>query len=139
MTDTTKTRPADDVLAGSWTIDGNDEIVTLTDEMFTRDDDTDETETRALAELAAMEQADKVYKERLADLRRATGLTQTEVAHHMGVSQSGVAAIESPTDVRLSTLARYLDAIGGHCELVVEFPDHTRFTIGLQQLVPNRQ
>ncbi len=57
----------------------------------------------------------------------------------MGVSQSGVAAIESPTDVRLSTLARYLDAIGGHGELVVEFPDHTRLTIGLAQLVPDRQ
>jgi hypothetical protein len=57
----------------------------------------------------------------------------------MGVSQSGVAAIESPNDVRLSTLARYLDAIGGHGELVVEFSDHTRLTIGLEQLVPDRQ
>lgn len=132
----TNTRPADDVLAGSWTIDGNDELVTLTDDMFTRHDDTDETEARTLAGLTAAAQADKIYKERLADLRRATGLTQTEVASHMGVSQSGVAAIESPTDVRLSTLARYLDAIGGHCELVVEFPDHTRLTIGLDQLVP---
>ena len=132
------TRTADDVLAGSWTINGNDELVTLTDDMFTRDDDTDETAARTLAGLADMEQADKIYKKRLADLRRATGLTQTEVAHHMGVSQSGVAAIESPTDVRLSTLARYLDAIGGHGELVVEFPDHTRFAIGLEQLVPSR-
>ena len=128
-----------DVLAGNWTIDGNEELVTLTDDMFTRNDDTQETETRTLAGLAAMEQADKLYKERLSDLRRATGLTQTEVAHHMGVSQSGVAAIETPTDIRLSTLARYLEAIGGHGELVVEFPDHTRLSIGLEQLVPNRQ
>jgi DNA-binding XRE family transcriptional regulator len=118
----TKTHQADDVLVGSWTLDGNDELVTLTDDMFTRDDDTEETEVRTVAELAAMEDSDKVYKERLADLRRATGLTQTEVACHMGVSQSGVAAIESPTDVRLSTLARYLDAIGGRAELVVAFP-----------------
>ena len=56
--------------------------------------------------------------------------------YRMGVSQPAVAAIETPTDVRLSTLARYLDAIGGHGELVVEFPDHTRITIGLEQLVP---
>ena len=134
----TDTRPAGDVLAGSWTIDGNDELVTLTDDMFNRDDDTNQTETRTLAQLAAMDHADKLYKERLADLRRATGLTQTEVARQMGVSQSGVAAIETPTDIRLSTLARYLDAIGGHGELVVEFPDHTRLTIDIKQLVPNQ-
>ena len=134
----TDTRPAGDVLAGSWTIDGNDELVTLTDDMFNRDDDTNQTETRTLAQLAAMDHADKLHKERLADLRRATGLTQTEVARQMGVSQSGVAAIETPTDIRLSTLARYLDAIGGHGELVVEFPDHTRLTIDIKQLVPNQ-
>ena len=132
----TNTQPAHDVLAGTWTIEGNDELVTLTDDMFIRDDDTDETEARTLAGIAAMDHADKLYKERLADLRRATGLTQSEVAHQMGVSQSGVAAIETPTDIRLSTLARYLDAIGGHGELVVEFPDHTRLTIGLEQLLP---
>jgi DNA-binding XRE family transcriptional regulator len=129
----------DDVLAGNWIADGTEELVTLTDDMFIRRDDTPETEARTLAGLAAMEQADKLYKERLADLRRATGLTQTEVAHHMGVSQSGVAAIETPTDIRISTLVRYLEAIGGRGELVVEFPDHTRLNINLEQLVPNRQ
>jgi DNA-binding XRE family transcriptional regulator len=128
----------DDVLAGNWIANGNDELITLTDDMFVRADDTPETEARTLAGLAAMEQADKQYKERLADLRRAIGLTQTEVAHHMGVAQSGIAAIEAPTDIRLSTLVRYLEAIGGHGELVVEFPDHTRLNINLEQLVPFR-
>jgi hypothetical protein len=54
----------------------------------------------------------------------------------MGVSQPSAAAIETPTDIRLSTLARYLEAIGGHGELVVEFPDHTRVSISLDQLIP---
>ncbi len=80
----TNTRPADDVLAGNWAIDGNDELVALTDEMFSRGDDTDEAEARTLAGLAETEQADKIYRERLADLRRATGLTQAEVANQMG-------------------------------------------------------
>lgn len=73
------TQHNDDVLAGNWIPDGNDELVTLTDDMFIRHDYTEETATYALAELAAMEQADLLYEGRLADLRRATGLTQTEV------------------------------------------------------------
>jgi hypothetical protein len=79
--------PHEDVLTGSWIIDPNDELVTLTDDLFTRADDTPETEQRTLAGLAAMEHADIQYKERLADLRLAIGLTQTDVAHQMGISQ----------------------------------------------------
>ena len=126
----------DDVLAGSWIIDPSDELVTLTDDMFTRADDTPETEARTLAELAAMEHADVQYKQRLADLRHAIGLTQSDVANQMGVSQSGIAAIESPTDIRISTLARYLDAIGGHAELDVTFGDNSHIKIDLKQLIP---
>jgi DNA-binding XRE family transcriptional regulator len=126
----------EEVLAGSWIIDPNDELVTLTDDMFTRADDNPETEARTLAELAAMQQADIHYKQRLADLRHAMGLTQTDVATQMGVSQSGVAAIEAPTDIRISTLARYLDAIGGHAELDVTFGDNSHIKIDLKLLVP---
>ena len=88
------------------------------------------------AEVDATCDADNIYAGRLADMRRALGCTQTDVAQRMGVSQPAVASIETPTDVRLSTLARYLDAIGGHGELVVEFADHSRMSIGLDQLVP---
>jgi DNA-binding XRE family transcriptional regulator len=125
-----------DVLSDSWTIDPNDKVVTLTDALFTRADHTPEIEARTVVGLVEMERKDVQYKERLADLRLAIGLTQTDVASQMGVSQSGIAAIESPTDIRISTLARYLEAIGGHGELVVKFFDHTRITIDLQQLVP---
>jgi DNA-binding XRE family transcriptional regulator len=133
----------DDVLSGSWTPsqdtdpEGDEEVV-LTDAHFDRADFTPEHRAAIETEVAAMHQADTLYAERLADLRRALGCTQTDVAQRMGISQPAVAAIETPTDVRLSTLARYLDAIGGHGELVVAFPDHTRITIGLEQLVPNR-
>ena len=36
----------------------------------------------------------------------------------------------------MTASVRYLDAIGGHGELVVEFADHSRMSIGLDQLVP---
>jgi DNA-binding XRE family transcriptional regulator len=127
-----------DVLAGSWipSEPGDDTELVLTDEHFDRPDFTPEHRAAIETEVAAIRQADTLYAERLADLRHALGCTQTDVAQRMGVSQPAVAAIESPTDVRLSTLARYLDAIGGHGELVVEFADHSRITIGLEQLVP---
>jgi transcriptional regulator with XRE-family HTH domain len=45
--------------------------------------------------------------------RTEIGLSQTEVAARMGTSQSAVARLESgDADVRLSTLERYVDALG---------------------------
>lgn len=49
---------------------------------------------------------------RLAALRQAHGLSQTEVAARMGTSQSAVARLESgAADVRMSTLTRYAAAV----------------------------
>lgn len=49
---------------------------------------------------------------RLAAVRQAHGLSQTEVAARMGTSQSAVARLESgAADVRLSTLTRYAAAV----------------------------
>ncbi|MEM9616250.1 MAG: helix-turn-helix transcriptional regulator [Actinomycetota bacterium] len=49
---------------------------------------------------------------RLSELRRSRGLSQTAVAARMGTSQSALARLESgQTDLRLSTLARYAEAL----------------------------
>ena len=45
--------------------------------------------------------------------RQARGLSQADVAGLMGTSQPAVARLESgTTDIRLSTLTRYADAVG---------------------------
>lgn len=45
------------------------------------------------------------------------GLTQTQVAARMGTSQSAVARLEAGTDdIRLSTLDRYVAAVGGRLD-----------------------
>ena len=50
--------------------------------------------------------------DRLSELRRSRGLSQTEVAARMGTSQSALARLESgQADVRVSTLARYAAAL----------------------------
>jgi predicted transcriptional regulator len=51
--------------------------------------------------------------EELAEARRSSGVSQTEVAARMGTSQSAVARLESgELDARMSTLERYAAAVG---------------------------
>ena len=51
--------------------------------------------------------------EELAAARRASGVSQTEIAARMGTSQSAVARLESGAlDARMSTLERYAAAVG---------------------------
>ena len=50
----------------------------------------------------------------LKELRASRGLTQVQVAKRMRINQSGVAKIEDQTtDIRISTLRRYVAALGG--------------------------
>ena len=57
----------------------------------------------------------------LVSLRRELGLSQTQVAVRMGTSQSAVARFEAgDLDVRLSTVERYVRAVGGTLEWRIE-------------------
>lgn len=68
----------------------------------------------------------------LHELREALGLTQAELAGKMKVSQPNVSKIEgSGADMKLSTLAGYLAALGGHLEVRAVFPDHPEHNVSL--------
>jgi transcriptional regulator with XRE-family HTH domain len=56
----------------------------------------------------------------LAAIRRAAGLTRTELAANLGVGQAAVSKIERQSDMLLSTLASYLKALGADASLIVE-------------------
>ena len=60
---------------------------------------------------------------RLGELRRSRDIPQTAVAAALEVSQPNVSRIEQEDDLRLSTLARYVAALGGDLELGAVFPD----------------
>jgi len=62
---------------------------------------------------------------RLAAVRRRRGVSQAAVARALEVSQPNVSRIEQEDDVYLSTLARYIAALGGHLEVRAVFPDET--------------
>ncbi len=59
----------------------------------------------------------------LVELRELRGATQTEVAEALGTSRPNVGRIEKEADVRLSTLERYVEALGGKLELHAVFDD----------------
>lgn len=61
----------------------------------------------------------------LGHLREQRGATQTEVAGALGTSQANVWRIEHEEDVYLSTLSRYVEALGGRLEVVAVFEDET--------------
>jgi transcriptional regulator with XRE-family HTH domain len=61
----------------------------------------------------------------LASIRRATGLTQVELAANLGVGQAQISKIERQSDMLLSTLAAYLDALGARAQLVIEVDEKT--------------
>ena len=56
-------------------------------------------------------------------LRQAHQLTQEEVAGILGIEQNAVSKLEKRSDLLLTTLSRYVAALGGHLNLVAEFPD----------------
>lgn len=61
----------------------------------------------------------------LSELRNRRGLSQAVIAEALSVSQPNISRIEQEEDLYLSTLARYVTALGGHLEVQAVFPDET--------------
>jgi transcriptional regulator with XRE-family HTH domain len=62
---------------------------------------------------------------RLGDIREAVGKTQVEVAAELRLGQGSVSKIERAADMYLSTLRRYVEALGGELEVLARFPEGT--------------
>jgi transcriptional regulator with XRE-family HTH domain len=59
----------------------------------------------------------------LDEIRKARQMTQTKLAETLGVNQGEISKIEHRTDIYLSTLAGYVEALGGKLEIKAVFPD----------------
>jgi DNA-binding XRE family transcriptional regulator len=75
------------------------------------------------AELIAEEQS-------LCDLRHALALTQEHMAEELGIGQDGISRLEKRSDLLLSTLRNYIEAMGGKLRLVAEFPNRPPVFLG---------
>src|SRR5580704_6749529 len=61
----------------------------------------------------------------LAEVRRALKLSQDEIAQTLHIGQGSVAKIEKRADMYVSTLRRFIEAMGGELEIVARFADHS--------------
>ncbi|AFZ51077.1 XRE family transcriptional regulator [Dactylococcopsis salina] len=61
----------------------------------------------------------------LAEIRQALSLTQSTLAETMDVGQAEISKIENRTDIFISTLRRFINAMGGELEINAVFPDRT--------------
>lgn len=68
--------------------------------------------------------ADKLLLEvRIEALREELELSQVELAKALGISQPAVVAMEQRgSDIKLSTMKRYVEAMGGKLRVDVELP-----------------
>ncbi|MFG1396332.1 XRE family transcriptional regulator [Roseixanthobacter pseudopolyaromaticivorans] len=60
--------------------------------------------------------------EGLRELRQIAGKAQAEIASALNIKQPSVSQIERQTDMYLSTLRSYVEAVGGELELTVKLP-----------------
>jgi len=66
----------------------------------------------------------------LRELRHAVNKTQKTLARTLNMGQDGVSRLEKRSDLLLSTLRNYVEAVGGSLTLVAQFPDQEPIAIG---------
>jgi DNA-binding transcriptional regulator YiaG len=79
-------------------------------------------EAQAKSEVEALRLEEEMN---LAEVRRALKLSQDEIAQTLQIGQGSVAKIERRADMYVSTLRRFIEAMGGQLEIVARFPDHS--------------
>ena len=76
------------------------------------------------AQAQAIEMSEKLEQEiALTELRRALNFSQAELAAVLNINQSSVAKMEKRRDMKLGTLRRAIEAMGGALELHARFDD----------------
>lgn len=76
--------------------------------------------------------AGRVVGQSLKALRLAAGFTQLEMAKRLGVGQAAISKIEQRGDVQISSLQRYVEALGASLRIDAAFPVHSEFGVWIQ-------
>ncbi len=72
----------------------------------------------------------------LQQLRRETGLTQEALSERLEMARPNVSRLERNSDMLLSTLRSYVEALGGTLNLTVQLPDKPPVNLaGLSDLI----
>jgi len=78
----------------------------------------------ASARKTSIEKTKKMLQEMpLQELRQAHQMSQERIAEILNTKQANVSRIERRTDMYISTLRSYIEAMGGQLDIVARFPD----------------
>ena len=68
--------------------------------------------------------AEEIHQEYLTlkKLRSHMELTQTALARKMGATQATIAQLEQRNDIHVSTLRKYVEALGGTLSIIADMP-----------------
>lgn len=83
----------------------------------------DTTQRQDAYEAGRREAIAEIVAYHLAELRKLRKVTQVELARQLGIAQPSLSALEHRSDVQLSTLRDYIEALGGHLEISAVFDD----------------
>ena len=99
--------------------------------MSTLDKLLEKQSAEALAKIEA--RAEEIRREiTLAKIREELNLSQTELAQSLGISQPSIAKLENvDNDPKLSTLKRYIKALGGELSVGVTLANGKRIGLHL--------
>jgi transcriptional regulator with XRE-family HTH domain len=86
------------------------------------------SELRAKMSPEAQQRAKEKTKQMLAamaldELREAREFTQVSLAEILGINQAAVSKLENRVDMYMSTLRRFVEAMGGQLVVSARFPD----------------
>ncbi|MET8877918.1 helix-turn-helix transcriptional regulator [Nocardia sp. NPDC004604] len=84
-----------------------------------------DAERKAGAAAARERREAYVRGHQLAEMRKAAGLTQVNLAEALGVSQARISKIERGEIAGIDTVKAYVTALGGTIEVVVTLGDRT--------------
>lgn len=84
-----------------------------------------EARVREIERQARTELAKEHLEANLRAVREMAGKTQVELAREAGISQAELSRNESAGDHLVSTLRRYVEALGGELEILARFGDKT--------------
>ena len=69
------------------------------------------------------------HADSLGAIRKAVSKTQSEMGVELGMPQNAISQLEKRSDLLVSTLVRYVDALGAELDLVVRMKDGSEIVL----------
>jgi transcriptional regulator with XRE-family HTH domain len=69
------------------------------------------------------QRVEEIHSSPLYRIRKALQFTQDQVAEELGLGQAAVSRLERRSDMMISTLRRFVGAMGGELEIRARFPE----------------